>query len=378
MRTSSLRLLLAAALLAPAMAHAQGTLSTLGFGYPSGQLSTRSLGAGGATGEIDPLSVSNPSSIAYFGGSVLYFQAEPEYRTLHVGGASENTSIARYPLVVASIPVSDKVMVGLSFSNLLDRSFETSTRGLQKVGDTTLATTNTFKSDGAIGDVRLAVAWTAMPWLRLGVSAHAIAGDNRIKNTQSFDDSTQFARLTDTATVGYTGNAYTGGFELMLGHDVSVAGSYRRGGPLSLKRADTTISNAHVPDRVAFSAAFLGIRGTAIAFRTAKDSWSNMASLGSANLKITDAWDTSVGADVMGPKVGDQNIQLRGGARWRTLPFGLATSSIAEKSYSLGLGTMMARGRAAFDVAGIRATRDAGPGLSETSFTLSLGVTVRP
>lgn len=378
MRTVTYRLLLAALLVLPAAAQAQGNLSTLGFGYPSGQLSTRSLGTGGATGEIDPLSVSNPASIATFGGSVLYFQVEPEYRTLHVAGASEHTSIARYPLVVASVPISDNVMLGLSFSNLLDRSFETNTRALQKVGDTTLAATNTFKSDGAIGDVRVALAWIAQPWLRLGVSAHAIAGDNRVKNTQIFDDSTRFAQLIDTATVGYTGNAYTAGFELIAGKNFSFAGSYRRGGPLSLKRADTTLSNAHVPDRVAFGAAFLGIRGTAIAFRTAKDSWSNMASLGSTNLKITDAWDTSVGADVLGPRIGSGNMQLRAGARWRTLPFGLPTSSISEKSYSVGVGTLMARGRAAFDVAGIRATREAGTSLSETSNTLSIGVTVRP
>ena len=377
MRTVSRYVVLAAALVAPTFAHAQGTLSTQGFGYPSGQLSTRSLGTGGATGELDPLSVSNPASIAYFGGSVLYFQVEPEYRTLHVGNASEHTSIARYPLVVASVPLSDNVMLGLSFSNLLDRSFETSTRGLQKVGDTTLATSNTFKSDGAIGDVRVALGWTAQPWLRLGISAHAISGDNRVKNTQIFDDSIRFARLVDTATVGYTGNAYTAGFEV-TGFDISLAGSYRRGGPLSLKRGDTTLSNAHVPDRVAFGAAYLGIRGTTLAFRTAKDSWSNMASLGSANLKISDAWDTSLGADVLGPRVGERNIQLRAGARWRTLPFGLAATSVSEKSYSLGSGTLMARGRAALDVAGIRATRDAGATLSESSFTFSVGVTVRP
>ena len=50
-------------------------------------------------------------------------------------------------------------------------------------------------------------------------------------------------------------------------------------------------------------------------------------------------------------------IQLRAGARWRTLPFGTSTSSVSEKSYSLGAGTLLARGRAALDVAGIRATR---------------------
>ena len=378
MRSSSFRHFAAAALLLPAGVRAQGTLSTLGFGYPTGLLSTRALGTGGAIGEIDPLSVSNPAAISSFGGSVLYFQADPEYRTLHVGDASEKTSIARYPLIAAAFPVTQDVLLGLSVSNLLDRSFRTTSRGLQTVADSAVATTNSFTSDGAIADVRLALAWTPVPWLKLGAAAHAITGDNRVRNTQVFDDSARFSRLVDTATVGYTGHAYSAGFELIAGRDWSLAGSYRRGGPLSLNRGDTTLATAHVPDRIAVSAAFLGIRGSSIAVRTAKDSWSRMAGLGSARLRITDGWDTSVGADMLGPRFGERSIQLRGGARWRTLPFGTSASSVSEKSYSLGAGTLLARGRAALDLAGIRSTREAGPNLSETALTLSVGVTVRP
>jgi hypothetical protein len=380
MRTTSTRLLLAALFLAPAAASAQGTLSVLGFGYPAGQMSTRSLGAGGALGEVDPLSVSNPASILSFGGAALYFQAEPEYRTLKSGNQSEKTTIARYPLIAASVPITPSIMLGISVSNMLDRSFETASRGTQQVGDSLLATSNSFKSDGAIGDLRLALAWAPLPWMHLGVAAHAISGDNRVRNTQVFDDSTRFASLIDTATVGYTGSAYSGGIEVLAGKYVSLAASYRKGGPLSLKRGDTTLATAHVPDRVGFSAAFLGIKGTTLAVRSSKDSWSNMQSLGSPTLKITDNWDTSVGADILGPRLGERVIQLRAGARWRTLPFGLPTSSVDEKSYSFGLGTLLARGRAAFDIAGIHATRTAvtTSNISESAWTMSVGVTVRP
>ena len=378
MHSSLFRLLAAATLLLPWGVRAQGALSTLGFGYPTGLLSTRALGTGGAIGEIDPLSVSNPAAISSFGGSVLYFQAEPEYRTLHVGSASEKTSIARYPIIAAAFPLTQDVLLGLSVSNLLDRSFETTSRGSQTVADSTVATTNSFKSDGAIADLRLAIAWTPRPWLKLGAAAHAITGDNRVRNTQVFDDSARFSRLVDTATVGYTGSAYSAGFEVITGGDWSLAGSYRRGGPLSLKRGDTTLAIANVPDRIAVSAAFLGIRGSSIAIRTAKDSWSRMAGLGSTRLRITDGWDTSVGADMLGPRLGERSLQFRGGARWRTLPFGTLASSVSERSYSFGVGTQLSHGRAALDVAGIRATREAGPNLSESAFTLSVGVTVRP
>jgi hypothetical protein len=379
MHSSTLRLLAVAALLAPAGAYAQGTISTLGFGYPTGgQLSTRALGAGGALGETDPLSASNPAAIGYFGGSALYFQADPEYRTLHVNGATESTSIARFPLIAASIPLSSRFMLGLSASNLLDRSFETYTRGVQHVGDTTYATSNTFRSDGAIGDLRIALAWAPVNWLHVGGALHAISGDNRVRNSQIFDDSTQFAALIDTATVGYTGNAASVGFELVGGSWGSIAGSFRHGGPLSTKRGDTTIANAHVPDRLAIAAQFQGIRGVTIAVRTAQDKWSAMQPLGSATLKATDSWDTSAGVDLTGPRIQEKVIQLRAGARWRTLPFGTASSSVSEKSLSFGAGTLIARGRAAVDLAAIRATRDAGAGLSETSTTISVGITVRP
>ncbi|MEO7458029.1 MAG: hypothetical protein ABIY52_17360 [Gemmatimonadaceae bacterium] len=378
MRTTAWRLAAVTALVLPSALSAQGNISTLGFGYPAGQLSTRSLGAGGALGEIDPLSVSNPASIISFGGSVLYFQAEPEYRTLHIGSQSEKTNLARFPLIAASIPVSPTIMIGLSVTNLLDRSFETTNRGVQTIGDSTVLTTNTFKSDGAIGDLRLALAWMPQTWLRLGAGAHAIAGDNRVRNTQVFDDSTRFARLVDTATVGYTGNAYSAGVEILAGKAWSFAGSYRYGGHLSLKRGDTTLANAHVPNRLGLSAAYLGIPGTTLAVRTSKDEWSRMRSLGSSSLRISDSWDTSVGADVLGPRVLARSLQLRAGYRWRTLPFGLPTSAVDEKSLSVGAGTTASRGRAAFDIAAIRASRTATGNLSESAWTVSFGVTIRP
>jgi hypothetical protein len=386
----SLPRVLAAALLAlPVAAGAQGTLSTQGFGYPSGQMSTRTLGTGGALAEIDPLSVTNPASLLNLGASVLYFQAEPEYRTIRVGSASDRSTIARYPLVAGGIPLTSTLFAGVSVSNLLDRTFETVGRSSQLVGGNTVTSTNTFKSDGAIGDVRVALAWAPVPWLHLGLAGHAITGDNRLTSQQKFDDSTRYAGILDTSTVTYVGNAFSGGVEAYAGRYAVVAASYRRGGPLSVKHGDTTLGSARVPDRLALSAAYLGIRGTSLAIRTAKEQWTDLNGLGSAGLPISEGWDTSVGADVLGPRFAGRSLQLRAGARWRTLPFDVRpilpaggfgpAGSVSEKSYSLGAGTLLARGRAAIDVAGIRATRSTSvTGVQENAWTLSVGVTVRP
>jgi hypothetical protein len=369
------------ALVIPGVAQAQGTLSTQGFGYPAGQISTRSLGAGGAISEFDPFSSTNPAAVSSFGSSALYVQAEPEYRNLRTGTTSERGMIARHPLVAAAVPITNTIIGGISLSNLLDRTFETRVRGSQRIGDSTMGTTNDFKSDGAIGDVRVSLSWVARPWLRLGVAAHAITGSNRLSNSQRFDDSTRFAPLVDTSTATYVGTAASVGFELFAGSVAGLAGSYRKGGSLSVKTGDQTIGKANVPDRMSISAAFLGIKGTTIAARTSRDTWTRMRGLGSANLPISDSWDTSVGADVLGPRLGSRSFQLRAGARWRTLPFGLATSEVKEKSLSFGLGTLFARNRVGLDLAGIRASRDpvsSTVGLSETAWTASIGVTVRP
>ena len=388
MRTFSRRLAAAALLVLPAVAGAQGTLSTQGFGYPTGQMSTRTLGTGGALAEIDPLSVTNPATLINLGASALYFQAEPEYRTIRVGGSSDRSTIARYPLVAAGVPLTPTLFAGLSVSNLLDRSFETVARGSQVVGGTTVNSTNTFKSDGAIGDLRLALSWAPRPWLHLGLAGHAISGDNRLTSSQEFD-STAYQGILDTVTVTYVGNAFSGGVEVYTGRYAVLAASYRRGGPLSLKHGDSTLSSARVPDRLALSAAYLGIRGTSIAIRSAKEQWTDLRGLGSAGLPISEAWDTSIGADVLGPRFAGRSLQLRAGARWRTLPFdarpilstgGFGPSAkVSEKSYSLGAGTLLARGRAALDLAAIRATRSsAATAVEESAWTLSFGVTVRP
>lgn len=389
MRFPTLPLLAVTLLAVPGAAAAQGTLSTQGFGYPTGQMSTRTLGTGGALAEIDPLSATNPASIFNFGASALYFQAEPEYRTIQVAGASDRSTIARYPLVTAGVPLRSTLFAGLSVSNLLDRSFETRARGSQTVGGGPILSTNSFRSDGAIGDLRLALSWAPRPWLHLGVAAHAISGDNRLTSRQDFDDSTRYADIVDTSTVTYVGNALSTGVEVYTGRYAVFAASYRRGGPISLKKGDTTLSTARVPGRIAFSAAYLGIRGTSIAVRSAKEQWSDLRGLGSAGLPIAEGWDTSVGADVLGPRFGSRSLQLRAGARRRTLPFGVrpllsngtfgAVSNVTERSYSFGAGTLLARGRAALDVAGIRASRRASTTtVEEDAWTLSVGVTVRP
>jgi hypothetical protein len=377
------RALLGLALLSfPLVGRAQGTLSTQGFGYPTGEMSTRAIGSGGATADFDAFSSTNPASIAASQGSLLYVQVEPEFRHLtNDGGGSQKNTIARHPLATLAVQIRPTLFGGVTVSNFLDRSFETQERRTTLIADTSVATTNTFKSNGAIGDVRAALAWTPKTWVRLGIAGHVISGDNRLRSTEVFDDSVRFAAISDTTTVTYVGSALSAGVELFAGSVAAFAVSYRKGNSMSVKHQDTTIATANVPDGISMSAAFVGIKGTMFAVRTSKDSWTRMEGLGSDSLPITNGWDTSVGADVLGPRFGQHVVQIRAGGRWRTLPFGLMNSEIKEKTLNFGVGTLLARGRLGVDLAAIRASRSpvsSDVPFHESAWTMSFGVTVRP
>ena len=375
-------LLLAGAILAlPAIARAQGSLSEQGFGYPTSGMSTRSLGTGGAISDFDPLSTTNPAALPSIGGPAVYVQIEPEFRKLDVDAGTQSNRIARHPLAAAAFPVRSNIMAGISLSNFLDRSFETTERRLEVVGTEVVPSTSSFKSDGATADVRLALAWTPRSWIRLGLGGHAITGDNRLSSAQTFDDSARFAAIIDTSTITYVGTAVSAGATLFIKNTVGLSATFRKGGTMTVKHGDTTLSKANVPDRMSFSAAFVGIRGTTIAARTSKETWTNMRGLGSPTLPINNSWDTSIGADVLGPRLGQRAIQVRVGGRSRMLPFGLSTSEIRERTASLGLGTLFARGRVAVDVSGIRAVRtplSSALDMRETAWTISSGLTIRP
>jgi hypothetical protein len=369
-------------------AGAQGNLSTLGFGYPPGQLSARAQATGGAIGEMDPISPLNPAALINWGGPAVYFQIEPEFRRVDAAGVSDRTTTARYPLTGGALSLGSRWMVGIAASTFLDRSWATTSRTTHQVGTETVPATTTFRSEGAINDVRLALAWAARPWLRVGLGAHALTGQNRVGVIDQFDDTATYDPLVQDTTISYRGTALSGGVEVRAGGMASVAASMRVGGRVRAVSGDATIGKATVPTRFGVTVAYLGITNSAIALRTAYDKWSSLESLGRPGLRAVDAWDTSLGADIAGPRVaGNRALMLRAGVRWRTLPFAVGVPSpgngvnahrVSERSLSAGVGTSLARGRASVDLGLIRATRDAGLSVDERAWILTIGMQVRP
>lgn len=374
------RALAIAALVAlPAAARAQSNLSVQGFGYPPGQFSTRSEGSAGAIALMDPLSPVNPASIAVVGTRMVYFQIEPEFRTVTVNGVSEGTRVNRYPNVFGAMPIGSRWAVSLGASTLLDRSSSTEFNTTQHLSATDSVLMNTtYQVDGAMNDVRFATAWTPRTWLRVGVGLHAITGHNLVSLTEAFpNDSVDFSRFTQQRMLGFKGSAVSGGVEFVSKY-VIAALSGRKGSSLRLSAEDTLITSARVPNQFGASIAYTGIANSAISVRTSRDEWSSLGSLGAPGLKGVDAWDTSVGADLAGPRWSDRILFLRGGFRTRTLPFQAAGQNVRENSISGGMGTDFANSRVLTDFAVTHSTRTASIGASEHAWTLSFGVSVRP
>jgi len=356
--------------------NAQGALSLQGLGYPTGQMSARAEGTGGAVADFDALSLVSPASIAGVGASALFFQYSPEFRSITAGSSTANTTTARFPLVAGIIPLGQTWTLGLSSSTFLDRSSETSLVRRQLVGADSVNETELTKVLGAINDVRLALAWAGSPKLRIGGGLHVFSGSNRVTLSQLFPDSAKYISTSQSARLSYAGFAASAGIEFHPSRAIGFAIAGRKGGDLTAQSGDTTIGRARLPDHYSASVSYDGITGANISARVARDNWSSLSSIGSS-VQGFDAWDYSVGAEASGPRVMQRIIVMRAGARFRTLPFGYNGQKVSETSFMGGLGVPLARDRAAFDFTIQHAGRSAG-GIKERGIILSFGLRVTP
>jgi hypothetical protein len=358
---------------------AQGTLSTQGFGYHPGQISTRARASGGALGEFDATSALNPAALAWWERSGITLEYMPEFRSLTTPSTTEEATIARFPLAGAAVAIGQRAIIGISLSTFLDRTWETREEGTQQFADDEIRYGVQFKSTGAINDIRLAGAWTLMPALRFGVGAHVYTGSNRLSILTHFDDSlSRIVDFTQQSRISYSGAALSGGIDWRPFRAIAVAASGRLGGTLRAVRGDTTLSTADVPTRLGGALAYTGFRGTVLSASAEWNEWSTLDGLGSDELTTFDGWDYGLGAEVRGPRLFRSSVPFRLGVRRRTLPFGAAGSEVEESSISLGMGFTLAGGRAVADFGVARAERTAAGAPTERATTFSIGLIVRP
>jgi hypothetical protein len=379
--TRAFRIAILAALVPVSGLWAQGTLSTQGFGYPPGQVSTRARATGGGISEFDADSPVNPASIALSGEPRMYLQYEPEFRKITNGSSSSNSLTARFPVFSASVPFFGRSSFGISASTFLDRSASTSITREQEVAGTLATITETTRLLGAINDLRLAFGWAPSQKFQLGLGVHAYTGQNRVFFSQSFPDTLNFASISQTSTLGFRGYAGSAGILLRPSKNFGFALSGRKGAKLEARSPDSAVSKADVPDRIGFAMAYEGIPGSSISVHGSKEMWSSLNGLGSSAATAVDTWEGGVGVESLGPRIIGRQTVLRLGSRYRTLPFLAAGEEVKELSFAGGIGAQFFRNRANFDVTLERAGRKVNGSdvdAKERAYILSFGLRVRP
>ncbi len=369
--------LFVATLGAPAALVAQGTLSTQGFGYPTGGLSARALGTAGATGEFDLLSARNPAAVGDIGSAIVSVQGEPELRTVRIGEVSERSRVQRIPLVAAGLRVRN-VAILASGTTLLDRSFSTRSVGSAVIDGVSVPTTDELEARGAMTEMRLAAGW-AWKSLRMGAAAVAITGDNTVVRARSFADSLRFGSVRDTASVGFQGIGASFGLNWRPTDGLLLGASVRVGGGLDAVRRDTAIAKANVPGRVGLGVLYDGLAGTILAASVERVSWSAMNGLGSEASTAQDATNWSLGAEFVGGSIRRFPVFWRVGYARRDLPFLLRDEPVSERALHAGLGIPLAGEAAVVDFAVQRSQRRVtGDAASEDAWSLTAGLTIRP
>ncbi len=362
-------------------AHAQANLSSQGFGYPPGQLSTSSLAVGGSLGEFDPESGLNPSALASLTRPMIHIQYDPEFRAVTTPSGTDHSTTIRFPSLSAGLPITSRLVLGLSFTTLLDQTWESSQSGLVPVGDTAIIGTQSFKSDGGIEDLQLDAGWTPIPGLRAGLGLHVYTGQNQAEIEENFADTETVKALPfiQTDVYSYVGTGVSVGVDAQPSPLFAIAASAELGGTMRARRNDTLEVKSNIPSRAGVGIRYDGVAGLTLAVRAEWEGWSQMTGLGLPGNTPHDAWDFGGGVEIVGPKVAERGVVLRAGAQTRTLPFTADGEMVRENDLSAGLGIPLGPQRAALDLTVQRALRTAPVlGISEAAWMLSVGLTIRP
>jgi hypothetical protein len=360
---------------------AQANLSTQGFGYPTGQLSTQAYASGGGLGEFDAQSALNPAALGTVTRATIHIQYDPEFRSVSTPYGTDNTTTIRFPMLTAALPITSRFVLGVSFSTLLDRTWETTQTGQTAVGDTLVTSTEKFKSAGGIEDLQLDGGWSPVDALHFGLGFHVYTGQNQITVGRVFPDTTVVKALpfSESNTYNYLGTGLSLGTVVRPSSLFAIAASIESGGILRVHRNDTLQSKASVPPRAGAGIRYDGISGVTISANADWEGWSRMDGLGSAGLVARDAWNFGGGVEVAGPRVADRGTVLRVGAQTRTLPFLADGVLVRENDIAGGIGVPLAGPRSSLDLTLQRALRSAPiGGISEAAWLVSLGMTIRP
>jgi hypothetical protein len=369
---------------------AQSAFSTRGLGVEIEPLDARARALGGsAVGFMDPeISWYNTAASAGLAvpGIIFAYQYE-NYESL-ISGTTTHGRAARFPLILAGFPVSERVTLTAGYGSFLDQSWRLERQDtIAFAGDSTIVT-DEISSTGGVARLRGGVAYGVLPNLSLGLSLDSYVGE--VERVQGRRFPGERVPGCCRGTYNYSGIGYGGSFQWAPSEALSLGGSATYGGTLKAEViSDTTETRFEESGDRRYELP-LQLRGgvtgrvgqaTIVTLGGGWNGWSGLDDLFAAQGGARDSWSANAGAEWEGLIVRDRPVPLRVGARTATLPFRWVDSTAAgfadERAFSFGAGLVLAGGAARSDLAAEFGERVAdGSSFSESFWRFAFSVRV--
>ncbi len=377
------RLLLGLLLLGPSagpLAAQSSIFGARGLGLPGRGLSVASLATQGANGLFDPRSNRNPGALGLLNTPTTVFTSTQAWRSTETPSGGGSTREQRFPHVMIGGPIPrTSLAVGLSYSSFAIRDYLLVSEGLDAPRGIPVGVTDSIGSTGGISDFRLGVGWSPREKVQVGAAVHMLTGSNRIFTARAWEDSS-YLPARQEAELSYLGFGISAGVVVHPTSRLWVAGSIRRDGALDVERDSTSAGSISMPTTLSASMRYQLSNRLALSGQVGSRNWS-VASDALTALGGTGAENTlefAGGLEMIRNPRRPEHLPLRIGVRYTDLPFLLSTGSQpSEFGLAVGTGFRFARDLGGIDITGERLRRTDGGSYAETSWQLSIGVTLR-
>jgi hypothetical protein len=336
-----------------------------GLGTPGKWESVRSRATGGAFAPFDALSPLLDASLADLRRTTAGVTGGTSWRSVETGSEEASLRASRFPALVLAGPLSSRLVIGGGFATYLDRSFGVTTRDTIDLRGNPEPVSDEVRSDGAITDLRVALAARLRPSLAVGAGLHLLTGSTRVVAIRRFDDSVTYRTSIARDEVAYEGMGGSLSALFDLNADLRLAGWVRSDTKLRADVRGITTAEDDLPFSYGGGARWRAGSQAAFAGAVAWRKWEGAG----PNSHNTFNW--SLGAE-LGPFASPVRIGVRGGQ----LAFGVGETP-TEFGFAAGLGRQFSRGRGRLDI-GVERLARKGTGLTERVWTLLLGLTVQP
>lgn len=357
-------------LLPTGSAVAQSLLASRGLGYPIEPTDARSRGFGGvALGLPEPdINWANPAASLGLAVPGLVFAYMHDSFSTQLSGEESDGETARFPLLLAAFPISEKVVVLAGYGGLLDQNWRTERGDTLRLGGDTIAVVDQFSATGGAARLRAGAAYAITESLGVGAAVDLYTGSLERMETRHLKLAEALPGIF-RARWKYSGLGWTASGQWTPSTALAVAASLTAGGTLEAEnerreaveeeeeseQIDVRPRSFDMP--LSFQIGASGRVGaqTLVAIGAGWSGWSSLDGALQEQGGARDSWSLHGGVEWEGISLRDRPIPLRIGARTAALPFRWAPATDSgwanERALTTGAGIVLAGGAARTDLA---------------------------